>query len=152
MPRQAQSAIIHILEGNPNRKTKKELKKREKGEKRLAVSAENIDPPAWLTPGAKKEFNRIVKLFAKTQLFNEADIGELAIYADMLMEYKSCNARLKKHGREHDGKPSPDIRLKMQLAQQIDRLARNLGLTPTARASMAIHTPEEEVDKSDDDF
>ncbi len=152
MPRTAQSAYLHLLQGNPNRKTKKELKKREKNEKKLAVSAENINPPTWLSTGAKKEFNRVVKLFDKTQLLNEADITELALYADLTMEYKSCNTRLKKHGREHDGKPSPDIRLKMQLSQQIDRLAKNLGLTPTARASMAIHADDNEKEGDDDDF
>ena len=151
MPRQAQSAYLQILSGNPNRKTKKEINKRRKNEEMLAVSAENINPPTWLSSGAKKEFNRIVKLFGDTKVLNEADITELALYADLTMEYKSCNTRLKKHGREHAGKPSPDIRLKMQLSQQIDRLARNLGLTPTARASMAIHADDKKVD-DDDDF
>lgn len=151
MPRTAQNAILSIIQGNPNNQTKKELHKRLKNEKRMAVSDEHIEPPAFLSTGAKKEFNRIKDLFAGTHVLNEADTAELAMYCDLLMEYKSCNTRLKKHGREQDGKPSPDIRLKMQLSQQIDRLARNLGLTPTARASMAIHASDEEGD-DDDEF
>lgn len=152
MPRHAQSALLSIVNGNPNNKTKKELHTRLKNEQRLAVSNKNIDPPSWLSSGAKNEFNRIVKLFADTQLLNEADITELAMYSDLLMEYKSCNTRLKKHGREKDGKPSPDIRLKMQLSQQIDKIAKNLGLTPTARASMAIHADDEKGVDDDEDF
>lgn len=152
MPRQAQSAMLSILNGNPNNKTKKELHKRIKNEKKLSVSAKDVVPPSWLSTGAKNEFKRIVKLFSDTELLNEADIAELAMYSDLLMEYKSCNARLKKHGREKAGKPSPDIRLKMQLAQQVDKLAKNLGLTPTARASMAIHANDDKGVDDDDDF
>ena len=152
MPRTAQSAMLHVLEGNPNNKTKKELKKRLNNEKRFQVSAKNIIAPAWLSTGAKKEFNRVVKLLDGTSLLIEADIAELAMYSDLLMEYKSCNTRLKKHGREKGGKPSADIRLKMQLSQQVDRLAKNLGLTPAARASMAIHADDNSGGDNDDDF
>lgn len=34
MPRKAQSAALHILNGNPNNKAKKELRKREKKRKK----------------------------------------------------------------------------------------------------------------------
>ena len=40
----------------------------------------------------------------------------------------------------------------MQLSQQIDKIAKNLGLTPTARASMAIHADDEKGVDDDDDF
>ena len=151
MPQVAKSALLHIVEGNPNNKTKKELYRREKNEKKLAVAAENIDPPAWLTPGAKNEFNRVVKLFKGTTLLNEADIQTLAIYSDLCMEYKACQARLKKNGRSIDGKPSPDIRLKLQISQQISKCAKDLGLNPAARASLAINMTDEKGD-DDDEF
>lgn len=139
-----------MLNGNPNNKTKKELAKRTKNEKRMEVSNENMTPPAWLSTGAKKEFNRIVDLFKENKLLNEADITELAMYCDLLSEYRACNTRLKKNGRSVDGKPSPDVRMKLQLSQQIDKLAKNLGLTPSARASMAINLDEIEEDDEDD--
>lgn len=139
-----------MLNGNPNNKTKKELAKRTKNEKRMEVSNENMTPPAWLSTGAKKEFNRIVDLFSDNKLLNEADITELAMYCDLLSEYRACNTRLKKNGRSVDGKPSPDVRMKLQLSQQIDKLAKNLGLTPSARASMAINLDEIEEDDEDD--
>lgn len=150
MPRQAQSAYLQILNGNPNNKTKKELSKRTKNEKRMAFSSENMTPPAWLSSGAKKEFQRIITLFDESKLLNEADITELAMYCDLLSEYKSCNTRLKKNGRSQEGKPNPDLRMKLQLSQQIDKLAKNLGLTPAARASMAINLDEIEEDGEDD--
>nr|WP_321315019.1 phage terminase small subunit P27 family [uncultured Ligilactobacillus sp.] len=150
MPRQAQSAYLQILNGNPNNRTKKELSKRTKNEKRMAFSNENMNPPTWLSGGAKKEFNRIVNLFDESKLLNEADITELAMYCDLLAEYKACNTRLKKNGRSQDGKPSQDLRMKLQLSQQIDKLAKNLGLTPAARASMAINLDENDEDDEDD--
>lgn len=149
MPRQAQSAYLQILNGNPNNITKKELSKRTKNEKRMLFSTENMEPPVWLSTGAKKEFNRIVNLFVESKLLNEADITELAMYCDLLSEYKACNTRLKKNGRSLDGKPNPDLRMKLQLSQQIDKLAKNLGLTPSARASMAISL--DEVDNGSED-
>ncbi|MEK1298938.1 phage terminase small subunit P27 family [Limosilactobacillus fermentum] len=152
MARQVMNSKLQMMLGNPNNKTKKELHRRQKNEQKLAVSAENMEPPAWLSPGAKTEFKRIVGLFEKTEVFNEADISELAVYCDLLMEYKSANMRLKKHGRDNDGKPNPDIRLKMQLSQRLDALARNLGLTPTARASMAINMKGDEASDGEDDF
>ena len=77
MPRTAQSAMLHLIEGNPNNKTKKELHKRIKNEQEMAVSAKNMKAPEWLSTGAKKEFKRIVELFKGTsfcvrvQIFQE---------------------------------------------------------------------------------
>lgn len=51
MPQNAKSAMLHIIEGNPNNKTKAELSRRKNNEERLKVSANNIDPPSWLNTG-----------------------------------------------------------------------------------------------------
>lgn len=151
VPQTAKSSYLHILEGNPNHKTKAELHRREKNEKALTVSADHIEPPAWLSTGAKKEFRRVRDLFKETTLLNEADIQTLAMYADLCMEYKACQTRLKKNGRSNDGKPSPDIRLKLQISQQIAKCAKDLGLNPAARASLAINMTDDKKD-DDDDF
>lgn len=42
MPRKAQSAALHILNGNPNNKAKKELRKRAKNEKKLNFGSEKL--------------------------------------------------------------------------------------------------------------
>lgn len=156
MPRTAQSSYLQLLNGNPNNKTKKELYKRTKNEKRLQVSAVNMSPPAWLASGAKKEFERIINLYQESKLLNELDINTLAIYCDLLMEYKSLNASLKKHGKTfNDGVKydvSPIFKEKRQLAPQIDKYARQLGLTPAARASLAINLSDDSGDNNDDDF
>lgn len=150
MPRSAQSAMLHILEGNPNNKTKKELSKRKNNEKKLAVSAENVDPPSWLSTGAKKEFNRIKVLFSNTQLLTEADIVTLSIYCDTLMDYKACNVQIKKHGRMVEGRVNPFLKEKQKLADLLNKYANQIGLTPAARASLAINLNEDSGDDSDD--
>lgn len=153
MPRQAQSALLQILNGNPNNKTKKELNKRLKNEKSLLVSAKNIVPPAWLNATAKKEFNRVVKLFKDTTLLNEADIFTLTNYADLVSEYRMCTLRLNKNKRFIDGKLNPDLRLKVKLSAEIDKLTKNLGLTPAGRASLAIKSTSKEKQKHEtEDF
>lgn len=151
MPRTAQSAMIHILEGNPNNKTKKELSKRLKNEKSLELSSDNIVPPSWLDSGAKKEFKRIVLIFSKSKLLTDADINLLAIYCDTLSDYKSCNTQIKKRGRMVKGRVNPFVREKRSLADLLDKYARQLGLTPAARASLAINMNDDSGGGDDDD-
>ena len=97
-------------------------------------------------------FKSIVKLFEETDLLNEADINEIARYCDLTQEYKSCNRRLKRDGRSRDGKPNPDLRMKLQISAELDKLAKNLGLNPAARASLAISMTDEQKGDDDDDF
>lgn len=54
MPRNAQSAYIQLLNGNPNKRTKKQLKKRIKQEEKLQVSAEDMDIPISADAGGEK--------------------------------------------------------------------------------------------------
>lgn len=152
MPQTAKNVLQLVANGNYNHKPKDELKRRAKNEQKLAVSAEHMDPPAYLDSGAKKLFRSIIKLFQNTDLLNEADIGEIARYCDLTMEYKSCNRRLKRLGRSIDGKPSPDLRLKLQISSELDKLAKNLGFNPAARASLAINLTDDQKDDDDDEF
>ncbi|MCM1532786.1 MAG: phage terminase small subunit P27 family [Ruminococcus flavefaciens] len=152
MPQTAKNVLQLVANGNYNHKTKDELKRRAKNEEKLRVSAEHMDPPNYLDPGAKKMFKSIVKLFAKTDLLNEADIPEIARYCDLTMEYKSCNTRLKRNGRSINGKPNPDLRMKLQISAELDKLAKNLGLNPAARASLAINMTDDQKSDDDDEF
>lgn len=91
-------------------------------------------------------------MFKDSDLFNEADVTTLARYADLWGEYVAANRRLKKNGKYHDGKLDPDLGFKLKLSAELDKLAKELGLTPAARASLAISKKDDESDKSDDDF
>lgn len=152
MPQTAKNVLQMVSNGNYNHRTKDELKRRAKNEKKLQVSAEHMDPPTWLNSGARKQFKAIVELFKKSDLLNEADIPEIARYCDLTYEYKSCNSRLKRNGRSIDGKPNPDLRMKLQISAELDKLAKNLGLNPAARASLAINMTDDKNKEDDDDF
>lgn len=151
MPRKAKSALLQIVEGNPNNKPKKELAKRAKNEKKLNFGTKNLVPPKWLSAGAKKVFKQIVSLYSDTTFLNDADLVTLTQYCDWYSEYLACNRRLQKNGRSLDGKPSGDLRLKLQISAELDRLARELGLTPASRSSLAIRLSDDDSDQSDED-
>ena len=74
-----------------------------------------------------------------------------------MSEYKACNTRLKANGRFSEGKTSSDLRFKLNLSAELSKLEKELGLTPAARASLAIHMNDENdneagKDNSTDDF
>lgn len=152
MPRKAKSAIQQRIEGNPNRKTSNELKAREKNEKKLDFGKEELKPPSWLNTGAKKAFKFIVDTYAETSFLNDADLYVLARYCDLYSEYLATNKRLKKNGRSIDGKTSGDLRFKLNLSAEMGKMEKELGLTPAARASLAIHMTEPENDENKDEF
>lgn len=66
MPQTAKNVLQLVANGNYNHKPKDELKRRAKNEQKLKVSAEHMDPPSYLDPGAKKQFRAIIKLFVHT--------------------------------------------------------------------------------------
>lgn len=154
MPRKAQSAIIQLMEKNPNHRTSGELKKRAKNEQKLNFGSENLKPPKWLSAKAKKVFKLIVDLYKETTFLNDADFVTLCQYCDWYSEYLACNTRLKNQGRSIGGKPNPELRMKLQISSELDRLARELGLTPAARSSLAIHLADDDQgkEKEDDEF
>lgn len=159
MPRKAISATLQLLEGNPNNKTKKELRKRIKNEKRLNFGIDKLKPPKWLSAKAKKVFKMIVDMYKDTSFLSNADYVTLCQYCDWYSEYMACNTRLKGHGRTQKGKPTGDMQLKLKISQELLRLGKELGLTPAARASLAIHLNDElsqaqqkQWDKEDDEF
>ena len=139
MPQAAKSAMMHLYEGNPNNLTKKEIYKRKKNEEKLKISSNNLKAPSWLEPGAKKNFKRIVELMKPTGILSDVDVDILAVYCDTYYDYLSYKRRV-----------NPLIREKRNASATLTKYANMLGLTPSARASLAIHLDDESDD--DDDF
>lgn len=150
MSQAAKSALMHLYEGNPNNLTKKEIYRRKNNEEKLKVSSNNLNPPSWLEPGAKKNFKRIVELMEPTGILSDVDIDILAVYCDTYYDYLSYKRKIRKTGNLIEGKVNPLIREKRNASAALTKYANMLGLTPSARASLAIHLDEESDD--DDDF
>ena len=146
----AKSAKLTLLDGNKSRYTKAELEKRIENEEKMKMRAENIEPPSWLSATAKKEFKRLTELLLEVELINEADITHLAFYCDAYSQYISFERQIKKYGLWVDGKPNPFIMRKRDAAAQMRSLASDLGLSPSARAKLAIKADGDEEGEKDD--
>ncbi len=146
----AKSARLSLVNGNKSRYVKAELEKRAKNEEKMKMRADNVKPPEWLSATAKKEFERLAELLLEIELINEADIGILALYCDAYTLYISCDKQIKKHGLWVGGKPNPFIMRKRDAAAQMRSLASDLGLSPSARAKLAIKADGDEEGEKDD--
>jgi P27 family predicted phage terminase small subunit len=145
----AKSAKLTLLEGNSSRYTKAELERRIENEEKLKMRADNIIAPNWLSADAKKEFNRLAEILLECEVITEADINILALYCDALSEYKSCIKEIKAKGKWVGDKPNPFYVRKEKAFVQLKSAGTELGLSPSARAKLAINMNSEEDDEID---
>ncbi len=151
MPTPAKSIKLQLLNGNKNHRTKDEIEKRIRNEEKLKIGHENVNPPSWLDATGKKEFRRLAKLLISIELMTDADITHLALYCDTYSQYLSYKRQVKKHGMWIEDKPNPFIKKMAEMAKQLRGFAADLGLSPSARARLAINL-EEHTEDDEDDF
>jgi P27 family predicted phage terminase small subunit len=158
MPTPAKSARLQLVQGNPNRRTKEQLNKRVENEKKLQMQArpDNIKPPSWLPTAGKKEFKRLAQLLLEVELINEADIDHLAAFCDAYAQYVQYTKEIKDTGlwveTPQGMKPNPMIMRKKDAAAQMRTFGSDLGLSPSARARLAIKLNGDDKGNDDDDF
>lgn len=150
MPTPAKPAKLQLLQGNPAKKNVAELKRRAEQEEKMKMSADHVNPPSWLDKTAQKEFKRVADLLLEVELINDADVTHLALYCDAYSQYLSFKRQVKQKGMWVDGKPNPFILRMKDAAAQMRSFASDLGLSPSARARLAINL--EGGDGDDDDF
>lgn len=146
----AQSAKLQLLQGNPGKRNTEELKRRAEQEERMKMSADHVVPPSWLSKTAKNEFNRLAKLLLEVELINDADVGHLAMYCDAYANYISFKRQVKQKGLWIDDKPNPFILRMKDMASQMRSFSSDLGLSPSARAKLAISLEGDDEDDEDD--
>lgn len=151
MGRKAKPITLHVLQGNPNRLTKKEIEARKQAEEKLKPKTDKVKAPKWLSKEAKKEFNRIAKELQEIGLITNVDIDMLAAYCDAYVEYQRCTKIIEEEGlmveytnkaAETNKVPHPLLTKKKQLFEQMKSIAGEFGLTPSARAKIAIPKQE----------
>jgi P27 family predicted phage terminase small subunit len=152
MGRKSKPIHLHLLEGNKNRLTKEEIEKRAEAEQRLKPKKDKIKPPSWLDKIAKKEFKRLAKELEELDLITNVDVNALAAYCDAYSEYIRCTEIIQEEGlmveytnkaAETNKVPHPLLTKKKQLHDQMRSLAIEFGLTPSARARLAMPKKEE---------
>ncbi|MEH7103393.1 phage terminase small subunit P27 family [Bacillus velezensis] len=162
MPRPAKSATLQLIQGNPNKKNTDELAARADHEKKIKMRSDNIKAPPWLNKIAKKEFKRVAALLSEVEIITEADISMLAAYCNAYSQYVSISEIIEKdgimvhtEGHDEDGNPiqligeeHPLLKRQKNYYDQMKSAANDFGLTPSARAKLAITRTQEEREKT----
>ncbi|MBL3636820.1 MULTISPECIES: phage terminase small subunit P27 family [Bacillus] len=162
MPRPAKSATLQLIQGNPNKKNTEELAARAEHEKKMKMRSDNIKPPSWLDKVGKKEFKRVAALLTEVEIITEADISMLAAYCNAYSQYVSISKIIEEdgimvhtEGKDKDGNPiklvgeeHPLLKRQKNYFDQMKSAANDFGLTPSARAKLAITRTQEEREKT----
>ncbi|MEK4088242.1 MULTISPECIES: phage terminase small subunit P27 family [unclassified Bacillus (in: firmicutes)] len=162
MPRPAKSATLQLIQGNPNKKNTEELAARAEHEKKLKMRSDNIKPPTWLDKVGKKEFKRVAALLAEVEIITEADISMLAAYCNAYSQYISISKVIEEdgimvhtEGEDEEGnlikligEEHPLLKRQKNYYDQMKSAANDFGLTPSARAKLAITRTQEEREKT----
>ena len=131
---------LKLLQGNPG---KRRINTREPKPDRSVPRC-----PSWLTPGAKRVWQRLVPQLGKMGMLTVVDQDALAAYCQTYARWRAAEEYLAKHG---DVYPLRDDRGKIRYMQQFPQvaIARNLlltlrayqqefGLTPSSRSRIEI--------------
>lgn len=151
MGRRAKPIELMLIQGKKHL-TKAEIQARRENEKKLRPKADKIKPPKWLSKEARKEFKRLAKELAEIKLLTNVDVDLLAAYCDAYVDYQRCTEIIAAEGlmveytnkaAETNKVPHPLLTKKKQLFEQMKAIAAEFGLTPSARAKLALPREEE---------
>jgi P27 family predicted phage terminase small subunit len=87
-----------------------------------------------------------LRIYLSVELINDADVGHLALYCDAYSQYLSFKRQVKTKGLWIEGKPNPFIMRMKDAAAQMRSFSADLGLSPAARARLAISLRDEDED------
>jgi P27 family predicted phage terminase small subunit len=110
----------------------------------MKISAENIIPPSWLNETGKKVFKVVADLLKDVEIITDADVNHLALYCEYYSLFLSFKRQVKTKGMWVDGKPNPFLAKMDKAADKMRAFASDLGLTPAARARLAITLSDNE--------
>jgi P27 family predicted phage terminase small subunit len=107
----------------------------------------NLNPPAELSPGAKKEWRRIVGLLSESRVLSNLDSAALAIYASSYDVYRQAEKHITANGSVclgTTGTPmkNPYLTVQKECWERIRPLLAEFGLTPSARARLKFEPAE----------
>jgi P27 family predicted phage terminase small subunit len=132
--------------------TKEQIERREQAEVKPRI--ENIDCPDWLCENGRKEWNRVQEELKRLGLLTMIDVTALAIYCDAVANYIKATEEIKKYGQviKHTNKSgatnivtNPYVQIANKYADVIKKFSTEFGLTPSARASIAISKEEKKT-------
>lgn len=148
--RKAIPANVHLLRGNPSKKSMSELAN---AGGQPAVKAQAPACPDFLTPDAKQEWKRIANDLAVLGIVSKLDRGELAVYCQAWADWKHARkmiADLKESGFvEQTPSGYKQMSAWMQVANRAEDRMRtagaSFGLNPSARQRLDVRPPQGEL-------
>lgn len=144
-----------------NEDTKKGMSKnRQKTRQNFEIGQceETFKPPKGLSKGAKKEWNRIIRLYRQLdrKVLNDLDQMLLASYCESAAIYKAAEEAYQQAPLIdlENGKENPYLRIMWREGANIAKYAEQLCLSPVGRARMGVLAAkkEEEADPTADFF
>lgn len=160
MGRNAKPIHLQLLEGNKPHMSNSEIDKRKEAEESLQFRDDQIVPPSWLKGKELLElFNNMVKEFEGLGLLKNVDVIALALLTDALYDYIRFTRIINREGYmiEQTNKanatnkvPHPLLTKKNAAFTQINKLMGDFGLTPVARARLAMNLVNEENEEEED--
>lgn len=159
--RKAKPISVHLAEGNKANLTKEEIRKRQEAEEALRPATDKIERPAWLDPLARKTWDALVQELMVLDLITNVDVYSLAIACDAYSNYVKAAKDIRKEGQKinytnaagaTNKVANPSIATGQKYFQTFKSLCAEFGLTPAARARLALPRGEEEEDEFGDEF
>ena len=136
--------VLRLIEGNPSRRP---LNKHEPQPRPIRPAC-----PKWLTPDARKEWNRIVPELERMGLLTVVDGAALSAYCQEWGRYVDAQAQIGRYGLllkpTASGyiQQSPYLSIARKSLQAVRALASEFGLTPAARTRIQVPKGETEDD------
>lgn len=142
--RKALPATVHLLHGNPSKKSAAELKAAQQAKPDSELPVKIPPCPAFLTPDAKTEWKRIAKDLTVLGMVNELDRGELAVYCQAWADWKKAREMIAGLGEVGMIDETPNgfkqISVWMQIAnraeERMNKAGSNFGFNPAARSKL----------------
>lgn len=150
MPRGRKPHLTVVKDNDVDRHTKAELEARAGGE--VAGAEARLKPPRSLSPAAKKEWRRVVKLYRQLdhEVINDLDINLLATYCENVAIFQAAEAAYQeKPLTEFDSEnmrwiENPYLKIMDGAGRNIMKAAEQLCLSPVGRARMGVMAAKKE--------
>lgn len=104
------------------------------------------EPPAWLTPEGREQYDRVAANIHGYGLLATVDVDILAAYCERLSQYITLRDEAAR--TEYvmpNGRANPIHAMTAEAQRDCVRLIRELGLSPAARVGLTIDKPKAKI-------
>lgn len=155
--RPAKPAVLHLLNGNPGKRSAQELLDQVQNP---AVPAEAPDKPGWLDEQAVQEWDQLIPDLLKLGLITRLDGQALAQYCEAVCEYRKFTQLIRQFNADNAHvQHAGDVQtyrtgaknlsiwrtLRNDAQRRADELGRQFGFTPMSRRGLRPQSPQGEL-------